>query len=1048
MVYFFCKGVVETVAAKLNFLQSSVLTGEETPEKALQAFLNYLVEQTGSQGGFVYQAACRAPHETSFESLLAVAPASETDPVGQGEAGLLHELKFFCLPSLLDQVASTRQAVLVNGLPLLARTPCQPADNVHCLVIPLVWKDKLVGALGIVSNRQPYAETLPEALLPLGPACAALAIAQKRQGSIQNNDLFQLLIKNSSDLITVLDADGCIRYESPSFYRAFGYREEQVIGHNVFSFLHPEDIEKVAQAFQATLSNPGFNPPVEFRFLDARGKYVHLEAIGNNLLADASIRGIVVNSRDITERMQTATDLLNSKAHIRALLETSPQAYLLLDKDYTVLKCNEVACQLVGRFTGMPVVESQPLPVLTPFLDQGAFAAAFARALAGDQIAFEHQVRVDNATGIWLEIQLLPVISSRGEVYAVSFSALDITQRKKSEMELEKLSLVARHTDNAVIITDRAGMIEWVNEGFCRVTGYSPEEAVGKKPGTLLQGPLSAPDKIVKMSACLENGQGFKEEIINYHKNGTPYWAAMSVSPVVDRAGQVSNFIAIESDITSRKQLEEKLLLTQHSVLNASEGILWVDKNARIRAVNKACCKLLGYPEEGLLLKSIADIDPDFANVRWQEHWGQLQQHQSVTLEGRLKAKDGRIIIVEINANHLSAEEEYNVAFLRDITERKRLEEITRQHLAILHAVQESTDNLIFALDRDYRYLSFNARHAGAIYEMCGVRILPAMSAMTNLERGRSGQRYKTYLDRALNGEHFKVEEVKTTLHGKRYYEVSFHPIQVEGEQSTGVAVFAQDITGRKQAEAERQQLIDDLLRQNQDLEQFAFITSHNLRAPVANLLGLLHLYNRPDPSDPENEFIMESLQQTVARLDEVIRDLNELLSVRTKVQEARTEVFFAPLTRALQESIRTQLEESGATLETDFSGAASVYSLRSYLQSILLNLLTNAIKYRSPDRRLRVRIETQQEGAYVKLTVSDNGMGIDLTRNKDKIFGLYRRFHSHTEGKGLGLHLVKTQAEALGGKVSVASQEGIGSSFTVYIKKHDANSNQPGGSH
>jgi signal transduction histidine kinase len=111
------------------------------------------------------------------------------------------------------------------------------------------------------------------------------------------------------------------------------------------------------------------------------------------------------------------------------------------------------------------------------------------------------------------------------------------------------------------------------------------------------------------------------------------------------------------------------------------------------------------------------------------------------------------------------------------------------------------------------------------------------------------------------------------------------------------------------------------------------------------------------------------------------------------------------------------------------------VQAVRSYVQSILFNLLSNALKYRAPDRTLRVRIETRREDGYVRLSVADNGLGIDLAKHGPKLFGLYRRFHTHVEGKGLGLHLIKTQIEALGGKVTLQSREGAGTTFNIYFK-------------
>jgi two-component system sensor histidine kinase/response regulator len=154
---------------------------------------------------------------------------------------------------------------------------------------------------------------------------------------------------------------------------------------------------------------------------------------------------------------------------------------------------------------------------------------------------------------------------------------VDITALKKTEQEAQaqaalakKLSLVAERTDNAVVITDAQGLIEWVNEGFTRMTQYSLAEAVGRKPGSLLQGPASDPAVVNLMADAVRSGEGFKIELINYRKSGQNYWAAIEAQPVHDEKGRLIHFVAIESDITARRELENVLRLAHERAEQAS----------------------------------------------------------------------------------------------------------------------------------------------------------------------------------------------------------------------------------------------------------------------------------------------------------------------------------------------------------------------------------------------------------------------------------------------------------------------------------------------
>lgn len=166
--------------------------------------------------------------------------------------------------------------------------------------------------------------------------------------------------------------------------------------------------------------------------------------------------------------------------------------------------------------------------------------------------------RKDGST--YIEQQTIsPVRNFSGQVTHFIAIKQDVTEAEETKAEMEKLSLVASKTDNAVIITDHEGLIEWVNDGFTKITGYRIEEVMGKKPGTLLQGPETSLETIRRMQKKFATRKGFSEQLINYHKDGHPYWLQITVTPVYDEKGELSRFVAVESDITKQKQVEETL---------------------------------------------------------------------------------------------------------------------------------------------------------------------------------------------------------------------------------------------------------------------------------------------------------------------------------------------------------------------------------------------------------------------------------------------------------------------------------------------------------
>lgn len=239
-----------------------------------------------------------------------------------------------------------------------------------------------------------------------------------------------------------------------------------------------------------------------------------------------------------------------------------------------------------------------------------------------------------------------------------------------------------------------------------------------------------------------------------------------------------------------------------------------------------------------------------------------------------------------------------------------------------------------------------------------------------------------------------------------------------------------QDITQRRQHETERTQLIDELLQRNKNLEQFTYIISHNLRSPVANIIGCAEMLKENDLTNEERERFMEGLSVSIRKLDEVITDLHTILQIKSDISESRQLV---NLIEVFDDVTNNIVQNVNVHFKYDFE-VTEVNTVKSLFYSIFLNLISNSIKYRRDDRQPIIEVSSAQNGNLLYLTFKDNGMGIDLATNGQELFGLYKRFHSHVEGKGLGLFMVKTQIEMMKGNISVKSNLNEGIEFTITI--------------
>jgi signal transduction histidine kinase len=227
----------------------------------------------------------------------------------------------------------------------------------------------------------------------------------------------------------------------------------------------------------------------------------------------------------------------------------------------------------------------------------------------------------------------------------------------------------------------------------------------------------------------------------------------------------------------------------------------------------------------------------------------------------------------------------------------------------------------------------------------------------------------------------------------------------------------------------------NELIKHNNELRQFSYTVSHNLRGPVASLMGLLKLFQIQDFSE-ENAEIFQHVESSTLRLDNIIKDLSKIIDIRHDIFHIRQQISLEHEINEILEVLNREIESNNISLNINLGKCGIIYSVRPMVHSILYNLISNAIKYRSPERNSKISITSSEDEKYYIIEVMDNGLGIDMNRDKDNLFKLYKRFHHHTEGKGLGLYLVKLQAEALGGSISVSSELNRQTTFTVKLKK------------
>ena len=232
----------------------------------------------------------------------------------------------------------------------------------------------------------------------------------------------------------------------------------------------------------------------------------------------------------------------------------------------------------------------------------------------------------------------------------------------------------------------------------------------------------------------------------------------------------------------------------------------------------------------------------------------------------------------------------------------------------------------------------------------------------------------------------------------------------------------------------EREKITADLIKHNSDLEQFTYIISHNLRAPVANIIGLSNMLKEHDLEPSEKQQAIDRISLAINNVDTVISDLNMILQVRKPMNEKKEMVCFNDIIDGIKTSIYNTIVNENVQFKCSFKEVDSLFTIRSYLYSIFYNLVSNSIKYRQPGIAPVIIFKSNKLKDKVELSFKDNGKDIDLQKNGSQLFRLYKRFDTTMEGKGMGLFMVKTQVEAIGGTIRVKSKLGEGSQFIIQL--------------
>jgi len=484
------------------------------------------------------------------------------------------------------------------------------------------------------------------------------------------------------------------------------------------------------------------------------------------------------------------------------------------------------------------------------------------------------------------------------------------------------------------------------------------------------------------------------------------------------------------------KNIRETASIQQYQGLfnqNPLPVLVYQVDSKKVLIANNAAEKLYGYAAPEFSKMAVFDL----------QEKNETGNNKSFAGEQKHRKKDNKIISVEvltslIQLNHKTC----RIAVVIDQTRRNKSQlpeisdELQQQLLLLQSAISKSTDGVIITrnIANDfsdseivYSNTAFNHLTGYTPQEIIGKK--PELIHKKNPVKEASVYNLpaaQTFETRLINYKNNKSDY---------WVDYSMSPVEDENGHITHFVAVYRDVSARKKLEAENANMIGELEESNNQLKQFSYVISHNLRAPLANLTGLLSLLDPETIKDEDTLELIEAVKSSTNKLNISVNDIVDLLMIKSDDDKIPEPVSVAEVWQQVKSSLSYLIETAAAQIEEDFAEAPEIMFKRSYLESVLLNLLSNALKYKSEDRQLMINIKTYEEQGNLVLIFEDNGIGIDLKRYGKQVFGLYKRFSNKAEGKGLGLYIVQAQITAFSGKIEVNSELNKGTRFTVFFK-------------
>ncbi len=866
------------------------------------------------------------------------------------------------------------------------------------------------------------------------------------------NALLHQVVEALPDPVAVFDT--LLRLVSVN--RAFAEDHQQYLGVelkagdslHIICGAYPRLAELLLQNCQRALSGERFNITMAFG-----SPLVHYQVSFSPLCCENGHTEMVLM---IFRNVQQDVEARENERFFRSVLENLPVGLHELTPEGNHRNMNEAQRQILG--SDHPAVNNQPYNIFAdPINARNGLNDLLAEVkrlrapvkkemyLQYREVVHDHVTRIQP---LYYETTGFPVLGSKGEILCLFLILNEITDRKLAQLSLEKsermLQTIVEHLPVGYIQFDSFGFIRRVNQTQRRF--FDHNEPAAAVMGTSLN--HDAFSKLFELNRLftqvLQKGKMVRmEKKIDFlppHPGGHDgeVFLDLTMFPVEDPVDKDRIVVALVNDITEKKRQELENNKTHEFLTQTGEigkiGGWEVDMLTRAMRWSAQTYKIHELPPyAAMTMEKALSFFTEVSRIK-------IEQAFKACME-RGKAFDLQVTVHTARNNLLQAriigKPEYRngritriYGVIQDITEQYKIKHQLTRNTELMRLFFDTIDMGYAVMDKDGK-VNFINRKAQEIVDhgkVIGRNIFEVFPMLV-------GSTFHARVQQCMELQ-APVSFSNYLPAPDKWYEFLLAPMQ-----DGNISIFTRNITDSKKMQRELRKANDQLsslnkylVNQNKQLEDFAHITSHNLRAPIANLKALMQIMHETD-GEAEKALYRNMLMEVIRNIDETLNDLIEVVQIRKDLNVERERLAFADRLQKVKDILLVDVETSGIRITTDFTEAPDIEYPRIYLDSILQNLLTNAIKYRSPERKATVHFRSRVCDGGVVLTAEDNGIGIDMERYGNKLFGFRKTFHKNRDAKGIGLFITKSQIEAMGGNITANSKLGQGTKFIITFR-------------